>query len=159
MELQKKSWNAKFRLCKSLSFRNIFILHRRDIFFYLLLNIFYCKFQFYYCIRGGIEIQKENKYYNQKNVIDEIHVRTGCSYNDITKILNSLGEVIKNKVGTRNGYTEIKLFPGLKIISEFLPEKQYNSNLGIVNITSILKLKAEFSKNFKQEIKEIHKRQ
>lgn len=65
--------------------------------------------------------------------------------------------MVKNTVGTRSGYTEIRLFPGLKIISEFLPEKQYNSNLGIVNISSILRLKAEFSKNFKRDIKEIHK--
>lgn len=84
-------------------------------------------------------------------------MRTGYNYNDIIKILNSLGEVVKNKIGNSNGFTEIKLFPGLKIISEFLPEEQYNSNLGIVNISSILKLKAEFSKNFKRDIKEIHK--
>lgn len=124
-------------------------------FYYYLSSI--VKFQVYYCIRGGIEIQKENKYYNQKNVIDEIHTRTGCNYNDITKILNSLGEVVKNKIGNSSGFTEIKLFPGLKISSEFLPEKQYNSNLGIINISSILSLKAEFSKNFKRDIKEIHK--
>ena len=65
--------------------------------------------------------------------------------------------MVKYKIGNSNGLTEIKLFSGLKIISEFLPEKQYNSNLGIVNISSTLRLKAEFSKNFKRDIKEIHK--
>lgn len=65
--------------------------------------------------------------------------------------------MVKNKIGNSSGFTEIKLFPGLKINSEFVPEKQYNSNLGITNISSILKLKAEFSKKFKQDIKKIYK--
>lgn len=123
----------------------------------IILPLFYCKIPNTYRIRGGIAIQKENKYYNQKSIIDELHIKTGCNYDDITKILNSLGDVIKSKIGNSNGLTEIKLFPGLKVISEFLPQKYYNSNLGISNISSVLKLKTEFSKNFKQDIKEIHK--
>ena len=118
-----------------------------------------CKiFYGYYYIRGGIFIQEEkNKiYYNQKNVISEIHNRTGCSNDEIMKILNSLGNVVKDKFSDSDDYVEIKLFPGLKVTSRYIPPEQFTSNLGISNMDSVLMLNAEFSKNFKNKIKEQH---
>ena len=103
-----------------------------------------------YYIRGGINIQEKEKiYYNQKNVIDEIHKDTGCSIYEISKILNSLGNVVKDKFSDSDDCVEIKLFPGLKVTSRYIPPEQFTSNLGISNLNSILILNAEFSKNFK----------
>ena len=110
-----------------------------------------------YYIRGGINIQEKEKiYYNQKNVIDEIHKDTGCSVYEISKILNSLGNVVKDKFSDSDDCVEIKLFPGLKVTSRYIPPEQFTSNLGISNLNSILILNAEFSKNFKNKIKEQH---
>ena len=116
-----------------------------------------CKiFYGYYYIRGGINIQEEKKYYNQKNVISEIHNVTGCSIDEISKVLNSLGNVVKDKFSDSDDCVEIKLFPGLKVTSRYIPPEQFTSNLGISNLNSILILNAEFSKNFKNKIKEQH---
>ena len=116
-----------------------------------------CKiFYGYYYIRGGINIQEEKIYYNQKCVINEIHKDTGCSIYEISKILNSLGNVVKDKFSDSNDYVEIKLFPGLKVTSRYIPPEQFTSNLGISNMDSVLMLNAEFSKNFKNKIKEQH---
>ena len=116
-----------------------------------------CKiFYGYYYIRGGINIQEEKKYYNQKNVISEIHNVTGCSIDEISKVLNSLGNVVKDKFSDSDDCVEIKLFPGLKVTSRYIPPEQFTSNLGISNMNSILILNAEFSKNFKNKIKEQH---
>ena len=117
-----------------------------------------CKiFYGYYYIRGGINIQEEKKYYNQKNVISEIHNVTGCSIDEIAKILNSLGNVVKDKFGDSDDYVEIKLFPGLKVTSRYIPPEQSKSNLDISNLDFILSLNATFSDRFRKEIREKHK--
>lgn len=115
-----------------------------------------CKiFLWYYYNRGGITIQ-EKIYYNQKSIINEIHKDTGCSNYEISKILNSLGSVVKDKFSDSDKYVEIKLFPGLKVTSRYIPPEQFVSNLGISDMDSVLILNAEFSKNFKEKIKELH---
>ena len=81
---------------------------------------------------------------------------TGCSIDEIAKVLNSLGNVVKDKFSDSDDYVEIKLFPGLKVTSRYIPPEQFTSNLGISNMNSILILNAEFSKNFKNKIKEQH---
>ena len=90
-------------------------------------------------------------------MIDMIHHETGCSADDISNILNALGDVVKDRFGDGNNNVEIKLFPGLKISSSFIPHEQFVSHLGISNIDSVLKLNAEFSKRFRKEIKNKHK--
>ena len=117
-----------------------------------------CKiFYGYYYIRGGINIQEEKKYYNQKNVISEIHNVTGCSIDEISKVLNSLGSVVKDKFSDSDDYVEIKLFPGLKVTSRYIPPEQSKSNLDISNLDFILSLNATFSDRFRKEIREKHK--
>ena len=81
---------------------------------------------------------------------------TGCSTDEISKVLNSLGNVVKDKFSDSDDYVEIKLFPGLKVTSRYIPPEQFTSNLGISNMDSVLMLNAEFSKNFKNKIKEQH---
>ena len=117
--------------------------------------IFYCC----YYIKGGINIQEEkNKiYYNQKNVISEIHDRTGCSNDEISKILNSLGNVVKDKFSDSDDYVEIKLFPGLKVTSKYIPPEQSKSNLDISDVDFVLSLNASFSDRFRNEVRNLHK--
>ena len=110
-----------------------------------------------YYIRGGINIQEEKKYYNQKNVISEIHNVTGCSIDEISKVLNSLGNVVKDKFSDSDDYVEIKLFPGLKVTSRYIPPEQSKSNLDISNLDFVLSLNATFSDRFRKEIREKHK--
>ena len=116
-----------------------------------------CKIFYGYYIRGGITIQEEKKYYNQKNVISEIHNVTGCSIDEIAKVLNSLGNVVKDKFSDSDDYVEIKLFPGLKVTSRYIPPEQSKSNLDISNLDFILSLNATFSDRFRKEIREKHK--
>ena len=120
-----------------------------------------CKiFYGYHYIRGGITIQEEKTYYNQKCVIDEIHKDTGCSVYEISKILNSLGNVVKDKFSDKDKYVEIKLFPGLKVTSRYIPLEQSSLNLchnGMITSDYLLYLDGEFSNRFKNEIKEKHK--
>ena len=61
--------------------------------------------------------------------------------------------MVKDKFSDSNNYVEIKLFPGLKVTSKYIPPEQFTSNLGISNMDSVLMLNAEFSKNFKNKIK------
>ena len=64
--------------------------------------------------------------------------------------------MVKDKFSDSDDYVEIKLFPGLKVTSRYIPLEQFTSNLGISNMNSVLMLNAEFSKNFKNKIKEQH---
>ncbi len=101
--------------------------------------------------RGWINI-----YYNQKYVIDEIHNRTGFSVNDVTKILNSLSDVVKDKFSDTDNYVEIKLFHGLKVTSRYIQPEQSKSNLDISKLDFILSLNAMFSDHFRKEIRTLH---
>lgn len=104
-----------------------------------------------------ITIQKiEKTYYNQKNVISEIHNRTGCSPNEIAKVLNSLGDFVKEKFSDKDDYVEIKLFPGLKVTSKYITPEQSKSNLDISGLHFVLSLSAAFSDYFKKEIRNMH---
>lgn len=106
--------------------------------------------------KGGITIQEEKKYYNQEYVITEIHNRIGCSTSEISKVLNSLAEVVKDKFSDRDDYVEIKLFPGLKVTSKYISPEQSKSNLNISKVDFILCLDAAFSDYFKKEIRSLH---
>ena len=64
--------------------------------------------------------------------------------------------MVKDKFSDSDDYVEIKLFPGLKVTSRYISPEQFTSNLGISNMDSVLMLNAEFSKNFKNKIKEQH---
>ena len=111
-----------------------------------------------YYIRGGINIQEKEKiYYNQKNVIDEIHKDTGCSIYEISKILNSLGNMVKDKFSDSNNYVEIKLFPGLKVTSRFIPSEQTVSKRLNIDSEESLFLTASFTDDFRKKIRKQHK--
>ena len=113
----------------------------------------------WYYIRGGIDIQEEKEkiYYNQKNVIDEIHKDTGCSIYEISKILNSLGNMVKDKFSDSNNYVEIKLFPGLKVTSRFIPSEQTVSKRLNIDSEESLFLTASFTDDFRKKIRKQHK--
>lgn len=104
-----------------------------------------------------MENREARKYYNQKNVINELHHKTGYPVDDIARILNSLGDMVKDKCGGDDSYVEIKLFPGLKITSRLIPPQESKSNLNVSECGFILSLNAAFSDYYKQEIRDLHR--
>lgn len=110
-------------------------------------------------LQGGIAIQEKKKYYNQQYVIGEIHNATGCSIRDISRILNALRTVVKDRLGDREYNSEIKIFPGLKVTSRYISAEQSDLNLcrnGAIQTDYLLYLNGEFSNRFKREIKQAH---
>lgn len=100
---------------------------------------------------------QEKKYYNQKDIIHIISNATGCSIRDVTNILNSLGNVVKDKFSDTDNYVEIKIFPGLKLASKYIPLNQSGSNLAdYIKSDHTLYLTANFSRRFKDSVKNLH---
>ncbi len=72
------------------------------------------------------------------------------------RILNSLGEVVKEKFCDKDHLIEIKLFPGLKITSEYQPSGQSVSRrLQIASDYSIF-LSAVFTDDFRKKLRKMH---
>ena len=68
--------------------------------------------------------------------------------------------MVKDKFSDKDKYVEIKLFPGLKVTSRYIPLEQSSLNLcnnGMITSDYLLYLDGEFSNRFKNEIKEHHK--
>lgn len=70
--------------------------------------------------------------------------------------MNALGNVVKDTFSDSDDYVEIKLFPGLKIASKYIPPEQSKSNLDISGLDFVLSLSATFSDYFKKEIRYLH---
>lgn len=113
-----------------------------------------------HCIsKGWFTIQQERKYYNQRSIINQIQNDTGCSARDIGRILSSLRDLVKDKLSDSED-SELKIFPGLKVTSRYIPTEQSNLNFcnnGTINSDFLLYLNGEFSHRFKEEIKQLHK--
>ena len=68
--------------------------------------------------------------------------------------------MVKDKFSDKDKYVEIKLFPGLKVTSRYIPLEQSSLNLcnnGMITSDYLLYLDGEFSNRFKNEMKEKHK--
>ncbi len=88
---------------------------------------------------------------------DAIKKKTGCRTDDILRILNSLGDAVKEKFGGNDDYVEIKIFPGLKIVSKRVPsDKSVSQRLNIGSGCSIF-MSANFTDDFRKKVKQIHK--
>lgn len=98
-------------------------------------------------------MQNAKKYFNQKNVISEIHRRTGFPVSDITQVFYSLEDFVREELGDKNSHVEIRLFSGLKISSQYLPRECSKSNLNISGSGYILRLNAQFSDHFRKELR------
>ena len=110
-----------------------------------------------HCIsKEWFTIQQEKKYYNQRFIINQIQNDTGCSARDIGRILSSLRDLVKDKLSDSED-SELKIFPGLKVTSRYIPPEQSKSNLDISNLDFVLSLNATFSDRFRKEIREKHK--
>lgn len=106
---------------------------------------------------GGISIDAQKKYYNQNDMADAIKKKTGYRTDDILRILNSLGDAVKEKFGGNDDYVEIKIFPGLKIVSKRVPsDKSVSQRLNIGSGCSIF-MSANFTDDFRKKVKQIHK--
>lgn len=71
-------------------------------------------------------------------------------------ILNSLGDVIKEKFSDKENFVEIKIFPGLKVSSRYIPLDQSRSNLHINNAANVLSISSTFTDNFRKKIRDLH---
>lgn len=86
----------------------------------------------------------------------EISNRTGCPNRDVIFILNSLGGVVKDKFSDLNDHVELKIFPGLKVTSKYIPLEQSKSNLNLQDNDTILRLSATFSDDFRRKVRASH---
>lgn len=107
-------------------------------------------------IKGDVTIQKTKKYYNQNEIEKEINLKTGCSLNDIHKITNALGDVVKDKFSDSDNYVELKIFPGLKVTSRYIPSEQsVTKHLNIDSKYSIF-MSAVFTDDFRRKVRQLH---
>lgn len=103
-------------------------------------------------------VQITKKYYNQNSIADAIREKTGCPSTDIIRILNSLGEVVKEKFSGVDGSVELKIFPGLKVSSKYIPSAQSVSRrLSIESDYSIF-MSAVFTDDFRKKVRKSHKK-
>jgi hypothetical protein len=66
-----------------------------------------------------------------------------------------LGDVVKDKFSDKDRYVEIKIFPGLKVTSRYIPLEQSKSNL-ILKSDSILSITSVFTDDFRKKVRELH---
>lgn len=66
--------------------------------------------------------------------------------------------MVKDKFSDSDKFVEIKLFPGLKVTSRYIPPEKSRSNLNISNIDFVLSLNASFSNRFRNEVRDLHKK-
>lgn len=75
---------------------------------------------------------------------------------NITNVLNSLRNVVKDKLGDMDCDVEIKLFPGLSVTSKCIPLEQTNIkpvNNNATDSAYLLCVGSKISDRFKREIK------
>ena len=101
----------------------------------------------------GVTIIQEKRYYNQKDVIEEINLRTGCSLKDICKIINTLGDVVKDKFSDSDNFVELKLFPGLKVTSRYIPSEQSVTNRLNTNSDYSIFMSSVFTDDFRKKVR------
>lgn len=121
----------------------------------MITTLLLCNHTFYFS-EGVIKIQEEKKYYNQNEIVKEINLKTGCSLTDIYKITNALGEVVKDKFSDKDNYVELKLFPGLKVTSRYIPSEQSVSKRLNINSNYSIFMSAVFTDDFRKKVRELH---
>ena len=109
-----------------------------------------------YFSKGVVTIQEGKKYYNQNEIVKEINLKTGCSLTDIYKITNALGDVVKDKFSDKDNYVELKLFPGLKVTSRYIPSEQSVSKRLNINSNYSIFMSAVFTDDFRKKVRKLH---
>ena len=122
---------------------------------FMITTLLLCNHTFYFS-EGVIIIQEEKKYYNQNEIVKEINLKTGCSLTDIYKITNALGDVVKDNSSDKDNYVELKLFPGLKVTSRYIPSEQSVSKRLNINSNYSIFMSAVFTDDFRKKVRELH---
>lgn len=122
---------------------------------FMITTLLLCNHTFYFS-EGVIIIQEEKKYYNQNEIVKEINLKTGCSLTDIYKVTNALGDVVKDKFSDKDNYVELKLFPGLKVTSRYIPSGQSVSKRLNINSNYSIFMSAVFTDDFRKKVRELH---
>ena len=63
--------------------------------------------------------------------------------------------MVKDKFSDSDEYVELKIFPGLKVTSRYIPLEQSKSNLNLKN-NSILSITSVFTDDFRKKVRELH---
>lgn len=100
-------------------------------------------------------IRLDDKYFRQSDLADEIGNKINCSTTDVLKVLNTLGDVVKDKFSDEDKSVTIKIFPGLKVTSRKILPEQSKSNLEL-NSDYVFKTTAKFSDDYKKKIRELY---
>lgn len=66
--------------------------------------------------------------------------------------------MVKDKFSDSDNYVEIKLFPGLKVTSKFIPTEQTVSKRLNIKSEESLFLSASFTNGFRRKIRQQHKK-
>lgn len=96
-------------------------------------------------------------YYNQKDIIDEIQIRTGFSNYHIDKVLNTLSDVLKERLSDTHDIVEIKPFTGLKLISKHSTSKQMSNLNGYLKSDFGISVTSHMTDYYKKDIKKLYK--
>lgn len=100
-------------------------------------------------------IRIDDKYFSQSDLAGEIGNKINCSTTDVLKVLNTLGDVVKDKFSDEDKSVTIKIFPGLKVTSRKILPEQSKSNLEL-NSDYVFKTTAKFSDDYKKKIRELY---
>ncbi len=103
-----------------------------------------------------ILIQESKKVYTQNEIMKEIHFKTGCPLTDISKTINALGEVVKDKFSNKDNYVELRLFPGLKVTSKCVPTEQSVSKRINASSDYSIFMSAIFTDDFRKKVRAMY---
>lgn len=97
------------------------------------------------------------EYYNQDIIISEIAKRTNYSKHEIYDVLNTLPDIIAEKLLTTKEHTEIKVIPGLKILCKYRSKNQVKNvykNITNKEPHDKLIISAKFTDDYKNKVNE-----
>ena len=104
----------------------------------------------------AIQQRSDNNTRRKKVLQSKINLKTGCSLTGIYKITNALGDVVKDKFSDKDDYVELKLFPGLKVTSRYIPSEQSVSKRLNINSNYSIFMSAVFTDDFRKKVRELH---
>lgn len=79
-----------------------------------------------------------------------------CSTSDVMNYLYTLGDTVKDIVSDGN-YNEIKIFPGLKVTSRFIPiEQSKANNIKNQNTNYSISISPKISDDFRDKVRQCY---
>lgn len=101
-------------------------------------------------------VKNDFKYYGQDEIVEAIRIKTGISVDNIKKVLNALGDVVKEKLSSGESHMAIRVFSGLTIKGKYTEMKTRDFNTNDVETKLLLNIRAKLSRYFKNEVRELY---